>query len=71
MSTQVEEHVGQDWAENDPELRPVAIAIVGAGYWGRNLVRNALQSPATRLTAAPYLDNLENYSTLGRAHNCL
>jgi predicted dehydrogenase len=51
MSTQVEEHVGQDWAENDPELRPVAIAIVGAGYWGRNLVRNALQSPATRLTA--------------------
>ncbi len=34
-----------------PELRPVGIAVVGAGYWGPNLVRNALQSPATRLTA--------------------
>jgi predicted dehydrogenase len=28
---------------------PVGIAVVGAGYWGPNLVRNALQSPATRL----------------------
>jgi predicted dehydrogenase len=30
---------------------PVGIAVVGAGYWGPNLVRNALQSPATRLIA--------------------
>ena len=30
----------QDWTEKDPELRPVGIAIVGAGYWGKNLVRN-------------------------------
>jgi predicted dehydrogenase len=30
---------------------PVGIAVVGAGYWGPNLVRNALQSPFTRLTA--------------------
>jgi predicted dehydrogenase len=51
MSTHVEEHVTQDWAVADPELRPVGIAVVGAGYWGPNLVRNTLQSPATRLTA--------------------
>ena len=51
MSIRVEEHVTQDWTETDPELRPVGIAIVGAGYWGKNLVRNALQSPSTRLTA--------------------
>jgi predicted dehydrogenase len=51
MSTQVEEQGRQDWTESDPELRPVAVAIVGAGYWGRNLVRNAMQSPATRLSA--------------------
>jgi predicted dehydrogenase len=30
---------------------PVGIAVVGAGYWGPNLVRNAVQSPATRLVA--------------------
>jgi len=30
---------------------PVGIAVVGAGYWGPNLVRNALQSAATRLIA--------------------
>ena len=51
MSTHVEANVRQDWTENDPELRPVGIAIVGAGYWGKNLVRNAMQSPTTRLTA--------------------
>jgi predicted dehydrogenase len=33
------------------EPRPVGIAVIGAGYWGPNLVRNALQSPATRLIA--------------------
>jgi predicted dehydrogenase len=32
-------------------LRPVDVAVVGAGYWGRNLVRNAQQSPMTRLAA--------------------
>ena len=51
MSTHVEEHLTQDWTVADPELRPVGIAVVGAGYWGPNLARNALQSPATRLTA--------------------
>lgn len=51
MSTRVEANVRQDWTENDPELRPVGIAVVGAGYWGKNLVRNAMQSSTTRLTA--------------------
>ena len=35
-------------AESGP---PVGIAVVGAGYWGPNLVRNALQSRTTRLIA--------------------
>ena len=35
---------------------PVGIAVVGAGYWGPNLVRNALQSPHTRLEAIVDLD---------------
>jgi predicted dehydrogenase len=30
---------------------PVGVAVIGAGYWGPNLVRNALTSPATRLVA--------------------
>jgi predicted dehydrogenase len=29
----------------------VGLAVIGAGYWGPNLVRNALQSPATQLLA--------------------
>ena len=28
---------------------PVGLAVVGAGYWGPNLVRNALSCPATTL----------------------
>jgi predicted dehydrogenase len=51
MLTTVERHGTRDRVATDPEVRPVAIAVVGAGYWGRNLVRNALQAPATRLTA--------------------
>jgi predicted dehydrogenase len=45
------EQVAREWGITDPVLRPVGLAIVGAGYWGRNLVRNALQSRSTRLTA--------------------
>jgi predicted dehydrogenase len=33
------------------QAEQVGIAVVGAGYWGPNLVRNSIQSPATRLTA--------------------
>jgi len=51
MATHVEEHVTSEWPAGEPELNPVGIAIVGAGYWGPNLVRNTLQSPATRLVA--------------------
>lgn len=29
--------------------RPVSLAVVGAGYWGPNLVRNILDHPQTRL----------------------
>jgi predicted dehydrogenase len=28
---------------------PVAIAVIGAGYWGPNLIRNAVTNPSTRL----------------------
>src|ERR1700704_4036426 len=50
MSTQVEENKAQAWAVAE-SVAPVGIAVVGAGYWGPNIVRNALQCPATRLTA--------------------
>jgi predicted dehydrogenase len=36
---------------SDVTTTPVGIAVIGAGYWGPNLVRNALQSPATKLIA--------------------
>ena len=36
--------------------RPVGMAVVGAGYWGPNLVRNALQCPATRLVGVCDVD---------------
>jgi predicted dehydrogenase len=51
MSTQVEELSIHHWTPADRELAPVSLAVAGAGYWGRNLVRNALQSPATTLSA--------------------
>jgi predicted dehydrogenase len=56
MSTYVEEQVAGSWTVSDLELRPVGLAIVGTGYWGPNLVRNALQSPATRLSAVCDVD---------------
>lgn len=37
-------------------LEPVGIAVIGAGYWGPNLVRNALSCPATRLIYVQDLD---------------
>jgi predicted dehydrogenase len=51
MSTQVRELPTQPRGAADPEPGPVGIAVVGAGYWGPNLVRNSLQSPATELIA--------------------
>src|SRR5271155_1933423 len=32
-------------------VEPIDIAVVGAGYWGPNLVRNAMQCATTRLPA--------------------
>jgi predicted dehydrogenase len=32
-----------------PAAGPVGMAVIGAGYWGPNIVRNALASPATDL----------------------
>ena len=51
MSIQINERFAQDRAIADWGAAPVGIAVVGAGYWGPNLVRNALQSPATQLIA--------------------
>ena len=63
MSAHAEEPVTQHLAVADPETRPVAVAVVGAGYWGPHLVRNALQSPRTRLIAVCDVD-LERASRL-------
>ncbi len=47
MATYVAEHELQ--GPGADERQPVGIAVVGAGYWGPNIVRNALQCPETRL----------------------
>lgn len=49
MSTQTLEKGQADWAGSTAQPEPIGFAVIGAGYWGPNLVRNALQSPATRL----------------------
>jgi predicted dehydrogenase len=51
MATDLKEHVRPSWGPSELDAPPVGIAVVGAGYWGPNLVRNALQSPYTKLTA--------------------
>jgi len=33
----------------DDDMKPVGVAVVGAGYWGPNLVRNVLSCPMTDL----------------------
>jgi predicted dehydrogenase len=41
----------------DPEgTPPVGLAVVGAGYWGPNLVRNALACPGVRLESVCDMD---------------
>jgi predicted dehydrogenase len=54
VATQVQEHVKHIGSDSD--ANPVTVAVVGAGYWGPNLVRNALQAQATRLTAVCDVD---------------
>src|ERR687891_964671 len=60
--TQLEDRTTQyERAATGHGLEPVGIAVIGAGYWGPNLVRNTLQSTATRLRAVCDVD-------LARAH---
>jgi predicted dehydrogenase len=57
VSTQAEEKVArQRRTAAEAAAEPVGLAVIGAGYWGPNLVRNALQAPATRLVGVCDLD---------------
>ena len=57
MSTQLQERpAGRERTASDGGAEPVGLAVVGAGYWGPNLVRNALHSAATRLVAVCDID---------------
>lgn len=50
MSTHVQEDLTRVLSVSEREIMPVGIAVVGAGYWGPNLVRNALrQGPIVEL----------------------
>jgi predicted dehydrogenase len=44
---------------------PVGLAVIGAGYWGPNLVRNALSTPALRLEWLCDLDVARARKVLG------
>lgn len=59
--TQLESRTQYERTATGDGLGPVGIAVIGAGYWGPNLVRNTLQSTATRLRAVCDVD-------LARAH---
>lgn len=48
-----------------PERRPVTTAVVGAGYWGPNLIRNFLVSPETDLRWVCDLDEGRAQQVLG------
>lgn len=51
-----------------PEPRPterIGLAVVGAGYWGPNLVRNAQQTPALKLHWLCDLDDARSRRVLG------
>jgi predicted dehydrogenase len=57
VAIQTHENAGPlDWQASCLDRPPVGIAVVGAGYWGPNLVRNALQSPAVQLVAVCDVD---------------
>ena len=46
-------------------IKPVGVAVVGAGYWGPNLIRNAQASPHTRLLWVCDLDEERAAAVLG------
>jgi predicted dehydrogenase len=45
-----------DWPDGALDAPAVGTAVIGAGYWGPNLVRNALHSQAVRLIAVCDVD---------------
>ena len=47
-------------------LPPVGLAVIGAGYWGPNLVRTALGTPALQLEWLCDLDEKRARAVLGR-----
>ncbi|NYH92106.1 Gfo/Idh/MocA family protein [Actinopolymorpha rutila] len=46
-------------------MNPIGLAVIGAGYWGPNLVRNAQATPALRLEWLCDLDTARARSVLG------
>jgi predicted dehydrogenase len=48
-----------------PDSEPIGVAVVGAGYWGPNLVRNFMASPSFRLRALCDLDVARARRVLG------
>ncbi len=51
---------------NEPTPTDIGVAVVGAGYWGPNLIRNFLSSPDTWLWSVCDLDVDRAHQVLGR-----
>ncbi len=47
-------------------MSPIGLAVIGAGYWGPNLVRTALATPAMQLEWLCDLDETRAQAVLGR-----
>ena len=47
-------------------MSPIGLAVIGAGYWGPNLVRTALATPALQLEWLCDLDEERAQAVLGR-----
>ena len=50
-------------------MSPIGLAVIGAGYWGPNLVRTALATPALRLEWLCDLDEARAQAVLGPLHD--
>ncbi|WP_377269700.1 Gfo/Idh/MocA family protein [Peterkaempfera sp. SMS 1(5)a] len=59
------EHVPVPGPPTMPATGPIGLAVIGAGYWGPNLVRNAQQTPALRLRWLCDLDEARSRRVLG------
>src|SRR3954467_2814891 len=64
------EPLKSDWVGAGSDAAPVTLAVVGAGYWGRNLVRNALQAPSISLTAVCDKDLPSATRLVGSSNGC-